>query len=832
MVRNSKFSLPSFGRGRSNTAETDDSVNIKHLNSMTSVRSMHDPNQSKAEQLLGPSETGGGMNQSRGARCLGMIRLKKQPSAMTIGNDEMNYGGTKGYKHHNEQRPDASSPTIRPGQSVSLLSFASRSIRTAPSTSTLRSQYDNIVPSYPASQQNHAASAREAFRRGYPSIPPRRTAIVDTHRQLGHRPNMSEKPQPESNQRRPTHINLAALNLRPQSPPRQHSHHKVTSSPSLLSEASEDPSPSSPTMRNWLGWTRKLGRQANYTTEGVNGGRSEVPSYSSRPGGAAVVITKRTDNVENWIDDAELEDEFDTMGDRRLGSFRKDNRPSPTESQESAQSSSSVVTLTSQLSPQINGNSRIPIRPRQSSLPPYRQPTGPASSDYYPHRSNSTRVNKINESDLQIESVLALSSSESDSEPETQKPKKPPTKPVNKTPGVAITDFGNRSRNASQSSTYGPPATAAPDPPQHRNFAKPFRPAPNHNRAAGTSFLSQSSSVHWELDAPKDSSEAQSPPTSQPPSRSPNRSPTSPLFSSAQNGASNTPFLQVQPSHSPQASTSTTNTNPNARSRMMAVSLEEEKLLSAMRSKRASMRKADLAEGITLAIEHGLALPRDHNLALPRPHGLDPRDSLGVPRPRTAETVGSGSFFSESQGDGGTENLDGEVERFPNPPGAVLRLREAAVSSEDLRILAGELEKMGGKWESKETGIGLGGRSMGRGDGGALGTDRGYRASKASYATTTLSSDLAPSPTMSGEVPPTPPQEGYVGWAHSKGYRINGDGEGDRLRVVGHAEGHSRKRTLSSVLFLDGVEERAREREEELGLWTGRRLGSARLGTM
>jgi hypothetical protein len=123
MVRNSKFSLPSFGRGRSNTAETDDSVNIKHLNSMTSVRSMHDPNQSKAEQLLGPSETGGGMNQSRGARCLGMIRLKKQPSAMTIGNDEMNYGGTKGYKHHNEQRPDASSPTIRPGQSVSLLSL-------------------------------------------------------------------------------------------------------------------------------------------------------------------------------------------------------------------------------------------------------------------------------------------------------------------------------------------------------------------------------------------------------------------------------------------------------------------------------------------------------------------------------------------------------------------------------------------------------------------------------------------------------------------------------------------------------------------------------------
>lgn len=75
-----------------------------------------------------------------------------------------------------------------------------------------------------------------------------------------------------------------------------------------------------------------------------------------------------------------------------------------------------------------------------------------------------------------------------------------------------------------------------------------------------------------------------------------------------------------------------------------------------------------------------------------------------------------------------------------------------------------------------------------------------------------------PSPATSYENPPTPPPGGFV---EGEGYEAFGSptlgfagGKG-----AGTGQGHVRKRTLSSVLFLDGVEERARQREAELSLW-------------
>lgn len=79
-------------------------------------------------------------------------------------------------------------------------------------------------------------------------------------------------------------------------------------------------------------------------------------------------------------------------------------------------------------------------------------------------------------------------------------------------------------------------------------------------------------------------------------------------------------------------------------------------------------------------------------------------------------------------------------------------------------------------------------------------------------------SDLMPSPATSYENPPTPPPRLFV---EGEGYEAFGS---PTLGVAGMGaggpgQGHARKRTLSSVLFLDGVEERARQRETELALW-------------
>lgn len=81
-------------------------------------------------------------------------------------------------------------------------------------------------------------------------------------------------------------------------------------------------------------------------------------------------------------------------------------------------------------------------------------------------------------------------------------------------------------------------------------------------------------------------------------------------------------------------------------------------------------------------------------------------------------------------------------------------------------------------------------------------------------------SDLMPSPATSYENPPTPPPGVFV---EGEGYEAFGSPTlgfaGGKGGGMGQGQGHVRKRTLSSVLFLDGVEERARQREAELALW-------------
>jgi len=216
---------------------------------------------------------------------------------------------------------------------------------------------------------------------------------------------------------------------------------------------------------------------------------------------------------------------------------------------------------------------------------------------------------------------------------------------------------------------------------------------------------------------------------------------------------------------------------------MMTVSAEEEKLLSAMRSKRLSIRKAALAEGIHLALENG----------------------LGVPRPKTAETERSASFFET------------DVSSFPNPPGAAaprLSLPKAALSNDDLRLLESD-------WALVDVAAIAQQRLKSNSNTNPNPRDS-LRAASASgpssrFGSMASASDLMPSPATSYENPPTPPPGLFV--SGTDGYEAFGGLSPQVGEKGGQGQGHVRKRTLSSVLFLDGVEERARQREAELALW-------------
>ena len=732
---------------------------------MTSISSPCSPtinSISKAEEILGPSETGGGSSQSKGfITCLGTSRLKKKLSALSI--KIMNPECERARSHKSagdEEHAKVASPKARTVANGSVTSFNGRSLHTYRSSSTLQSHPDPELSPRAISQQNSASKVRDMpIRKGCSPVtsPVHQPVFRDFAMPIRWKSHGAKK-EPELDQRRPTHIDFSTLFPKPQSPNDVSlSPYDTTASPSLLSAASDIEPPHSPSRRTWLRW--KTSTTTSQLKSPSTRLRLEMNDMVSGSGNAAMGGTagpKQREDVENWLDDAELDDDFDTMGEKStLGMFVKDSRPSPKGSGASTdQSSSSVKTLTSQIT--VSGPYyRLQSVLSHESLPPAAKAKASFPLSQPRQRSDSNRFSKIPYSDLNIQSVLAFSSSDEDSDRESKHERRRSPRSLR---GIALTVSTTQDMVAShtKSNPYPPYSSASESPSQPRNFAKPFRHSPSNSKALGKSFFQQPSSVHWDVIPNID-----------------RQAPQSALSLSKPNTLASSGSLH-QVAHSNSSSVSFPEDMPSSRpSRMMAVSAEEETLLSAMRSKRASMRKAILAEGLTYAIGHGLA----------------------APRPQTADGDKRASSFFEP-----------DMNDFPNPPGAALRLSKAAVSSEDLRLLHFDVEDANKDMKAEtQPNIGVE-KTMTMRQHSTRATSTSQPPSR--LGSTASASDLVTSPTTSHGAPLTPPPTVYV--ADSDGF--------DTFASDGQAAadfGHSRKRTLSSVLFLDGVEERAREREQE-----------------
>ncbi|MCJ1393243.1 hypothetical protein MMC18_006115 [Xylographa bjoerkii] len=689
---------------------------------------------SKAEELLGPSETGGTEGSSR---CHTGQRLRKKCSALSITIAECRFNTSRAYRRAGgAERTKVYSPGLDPADNISVTSSTSRSIHRKRSTSSIHSHYDPATSPLAVSQQTSASSARDmALRKGCPPVlsPLRHTTFQDSAekpRPKKHNP----KKQAEITQRRITHVDLSTLF--PQFKPSERqvdSHLKIETSTSVMVVDSENHPPRPLPLRSWTG--RKIIKFTNPPETTAEGRIEDVQADEDERSGALPLtaqLSKPAQDVENWLDDAELDDKFDTMGEQTtLQMFIRGDRSSLSSSHDSiAQSSSSVRTMTSQVSPT---KTKPKSRPSDQAMPLSEKTNAATPSRHETQEPNVVRVTKIMRSDLQMESVLALSSSDDDSEREVR-----PTARSRR----------NSRRKRLMVSTKGPnplsrPADSKPgttqqhpkgNPDQSTAIPSPQKPAaisplqsPTLPRDYGQPSEQHSTSAYWPPDMIRD------PHPLHPSSHLPaSRKKTTDTHTDANHPPSTPGPLSHLEDESPRSRLS----------RMMAVSPEEEKLLSAMRHKRASMRKEP--------------------------------PSLAAPRPKTAETDRPPSSFFEP-----------DMTLFPVPPGLAPRHPLRRLSSEDLRL-------------------------------------RGVDGYHSSSSASSVVSALIPSPALSQEAPLTPASAGYT-----DGLGPFEDGEEERYDEFGSEgqvkarAGHARKRTMSSVLCLDGVEERARQREaeEDLAMW-------------
>ena len=234
-------------------------------------------------------------------------------------------------------------------------------------------------------------------------------------------------------------------------------------------------------------------------------------------------------------------------------------------------------------------------------------------------------------------------------------------------------------------------------------------------------------------------------------------------------------------------------------SKLMKVTSEEEKLLEAMREKRASIRANDFQKGFNKAL------------------ALRTGNDLSVERPQTAGADGRHSFAQRSSyTSNNSTSLKGSgsarESTCPTPP----LLTSARYNANQHHTPKASLVSLGaGSRRSLST------------DNLLLQDQEEEALDNDSYSfppvPEIVRSDVMPSTPSTGNLPLTPPPmmpgHGMVlgGFGRSPG-RINGSGSGsgvDGMRMAG-SHGHERKRTVSSgVVMLDGVEAMAREADEE-----------------
>ena len=730
----------------------------------------------KADEILGTASPGGIGLEEKPPR-INLDNSGRRPSFMSVtisvaGSDSVKGEEELGSKTSTPGDIAHSRPCIPRNQPSSPLlghSFAaamedrksvsvipSPRARNSPSSSSLQSYYDPAKSPLAISQQTSASSARDmALRKGLPTVssplardePPETSPVnIDT----GNGQNHSEPAK-----RRPPHIDLSTLFPKPRPPePAIHSPHLTTKTPSQMSLISSNHKSTSGRPK-WFGWDRKKTR-----TLDVHDSQKlpSVPPPVSVTAPYKVNVVRPVNATDNWFDGVEGNvaiDNFspaprqgDTLRPKSPETFPSSLKAGYEEISRDWQNRSRKSSLSnfSQRSVRSQRTASFRLDPNPTPFHPPPEPlpsnlevrSNPSTASRKSIHSGRDRRDTLSGMDLLNQSVLALSSSEDESEGSVSKEVQVRRHRIRDS--VERADIGEepvlssaqriaslrpkpvvnirtrqRSRSSGSASEEIPPVPAIP--------IKPIL-----SPRVSSMKWQEHTNIRLALDQYADCGtvDLEPPPTSS--------------------------HLSSQP-------------KPDSRaSRMIAVTPEEEKLLEGMRRKRASIRQDIHAEG-SLKVT-----PR-------------PRDSLM--RPRTAGADGRARYF-DTEVPKPSSNVPDDLARSLNVPytaPAEDRVHDVDYpfpEVPEIPVQQRELNNLGSP-------------------------------AKQSPSLSFSASDLVPSTPRSRRSPITPPPGmGYLD-AYSGGYAVS---PSRSTFVV--KDKHERKRTASSsVVVLDGAEQRAQQLEEE-----------------
>ena len=773
---------------------------------------------SKAERMLGASEPDRPEQKKKVSR-KERRQLRKSPSFMSVTLSEIDGESVQtpdGFPFPGMQTP--SEPDRRPTQqlgrqgsspllgelyhSVSTngdhasVSTASKA-RRADSSSTLRSHYDSNKLPLPISQQTSASSARDmALRKGFPpisgpsglreteNIRPSEHDTLHSHGVSGDsKISTSSKLSGNSikringtSRRRPSVTDPPTLY-----PNSERAFHAVSPPPALINSTLPKALPPNalPSRPRW--WHRKVSSPEISPAISAEGDQS-TDTFEEHFSSIKVNVKKPKVGVtgnRNWFDG--LEDEEQTLENLQhpetlrqpihekseppLSIYEimsQETRPSRVTSRKSSFSNKSHHTGP----PDRKLSFRVDSPPRSldtnSSPPPPSAPLhlskGPPSMDYQVTQSSRAALAGVN---LQVESFLQLSSSE-DEEAESSALSEVQA-PVRR----------HRIRASIERNSYNHEVSIG-----NAQRAQPVRPRSILNRSSSRPLSKRSTSSEFVPPVPRIPDKPKlTQRTSSTRWREMMEDKAASTESTVDSGASSI----NDSANTGKGQPLRTRKKPTIRgSKLMKVTSEEEKLLEAMRDKRASIRQDDFEKGFKTAMQ------LQDIVARPKTAGADGRSS------RSSTVYGSRSSMSPPPQEYGIKRplagsrLSASVDdllledAYPFPEVPARELREGTFSRE--RVPA------------------------------SLKSPVDFASPpKASPSLSFGPSDILPSTPTSRNSPLTPPP-GH----NSMGYGRSSPLSPPRSVMVMNKLGHDRKRTVSSsVVMLDGVEEHAQQLDEE-----------------
>ncbi|KAL8829460.1 MAG: hypothetical protein Q9191_002001 [Dirinaria sp. TL-2023a] len=733
----------------------------------------------KADEILGTSSpTITGLEQK--PPWTNSDRLPRRPSFMSV---TISVAGSDSVKGEDEVRSRTSTPgdnaQSRPplprdppsspllGHSYAAASedrksgsiMSSPRARYSPSSSSLQSYYDPAKSPLAVSQQTSASSARDmALRKGLPTVSSPlardespRTSPVEVDMRI-------DQECSEPAKRKPAYIDLSTLFPKPRlNHPAIHSPHLITKEPSQMSLISRNHKSTSGRPK-WFGWERKRARPLD-----VHDSQKlpSVPPPVVEIAPFKVNVVRPTKAANNWFDGVEggvgLEvglDSFSSSSRQNDTVKPQSPEPLPTSLKAGYEGLSRDWQNRSRKSSLSNFSQRSVPSQRTASLrldpnpTPFHSQHGPlpSNSEIQSNRSTASRKSNLSSHDrrdtlsgmdLLNQSVLALSSSEDESDGGTSnevqvrrhrirdsidradKGEEPVLSSAERVATLRPKPIVNvrtrrRSRSSGSASEVVPPVPALP-----------IRPILNPR--VSSMKWQEHTNIRQALDQYADSGTIDF----EPPTRS-------------RHGSLLKPDIRG--------------------SRIMAVTPEEEKLLEGMRRKRASIRQDNLQESAFKVTSH-------------------PREALV--RPRTAGADSRAPYF-DTEVSKPSPNVPDDLARSLNAPYAASAdepMRDVDYPFPQVPEIPVQLRDPNGSGSPP----------------------------KQSPSLSFSASDLVPSTPRSRRSPVTPPP----GMAHLEAYSGSYAVSPSRSTYPAKAK-HERKRTVSSsVVVLDGAEQRAQQLEEE-----------------